>query len=152
MLCRQCVFVVGGCFNLGLCASNAVNDQSHSCGRKGVLRLRLLGKEPQLLCMKQLNMSPFFCCIFSPCCQSEAGRRRLKPNYPPWFLIEQRAGVSTLFSRRRLSALSNGRWSVALMFSIFFPYGLHFKIENIISTKQFKKVIKYTSVIGLKLL
>lgn len=132
------VFVVAGWYNLGLCASDAVNDQSHSFGRKGVLGLRLLGKEPQLLWEKPLNMSPLFCCIYSPCCQSKADWKCLKHNSPPWLLIERRAVVSTLFSWGRLSALSNGRWFVALVFINLFPDGLHFYLGNSISTRQFK--------------
>lgn len=53
--------------------------------------------------------------------KSQDGWRCLKHNSPPGLLIEGKAEVSTLFSRRRLSALSNGRWFVALMFIIFFP-------------------------------
>lgn len=58
--------------------------------------------------------------------QSKAGWRCLKHNSPPWLLIERRAVVSTLFSRGRLSVLSNGRWFVALVFINLFPDGLHF--------------------------
>lgn len=82
------VFVVAGWCNLGLCASDAVNDQSHSFGRKGVLRLRLLGKEPQLLWEKPLNMSPLFCCIYSPCCPKQSRLKVLKTQFsspaPNW--------------------------------------------------------------------
>lgn len=60
--------------------------------------------------------------VFIRCvAKSQDGWRCLKHNSPRGLLIEGKAGVSTLFSRRRLSALSNGRWFVALMFIIFFP-------------------------------
>lgn len=121
-LCRQPVFVVAGCLNPGLCASNAVNDLSHSRGRKGVLRLRRLGKEPQLLWEKRHNMSPLFCghlfAVLPKPRRLKVRKTQFTSRAPNW---RESCKSPPCFSRRRLSALGNGRWCVALMFIFFKP-------------------------------